>query len=137
MTMHAMVTVGGLTLRAAPDGAGLGALVHGDRLEVLGIAQPGTARWWYVRVLAARAKDNVALIGYIPAQGPGGVDTVRIDRPPGVPGRLTTALRLGALTGRLGLAEPWTLVPVAAWIVGSLAAAAILLYWAISLAVSR
>jgi hypothetical protein len=124
--MHAMVTVGGLTLRAAPDGAGLGALVHGDRLEVLGIAQPGAARWWYVRVLAARAKDNVALIGYIPAQGPGGVNTVRIDRP--VPGRLT---------GRLGLAEPWTLLPVAAWIVGSLAAAGILLYWAITLAVSR
>jgi hypothetical protein len=130
MTMHAMVTVSGLTLRAAPDGAVLGELAHGDHLELLGSAQPGSARWWYVRVLAAQVEKNVAQIGYVAAQWGDGTDSVRIDRPPGVPGRLTAALRLGALTHRLG-PEPWTLVPLAAWIVGSLAAAAILIYWAV------
>jgi hypothetical protein len=130
MTMHAMVRVSGLKLRAAPDGAVLGELVHGDRLDLLGSAQPGSVRWWYVRVLAASAKDNVAQIGYIVAQGVDGVDSVRIDDPP--PGRLSAALRLGALTGRLGLSEPWTLLPLAAWIVGSLAAAGILIYWAVT-----
>jgi hypothetical protein len=130
MTMHAMVKVSGLKLRAAPDGAVLGELVHGDRLELLGSAQPGLVRWWYVRVLAASAKGNVAQSGYVVAQGVDGVDSVRIDDP--VPGRLSAALRLGALTGRLGLSEPWTLLPLAGWIVGSLAAAAILIYWAVT-----
>jgi hypothetical protein len=132
MTMHAMVRVSGLKLRAAPDGAVLGELVHGDRLELLGSAQPGSVRWWYVRVLAASAKGNVAESGYIVAQGMDGIDSVRIDDPPGMPGRLTAVLRLGALTGRLGLSEPWTLLPLAAWIVGSVAAAAILLIWAVT-----
>jgi hypothetical protein len=116
--MHVMVTMSGLTLRAAPDGAVLGELVHGDRLEVLGIAQPRSERWWYVRVLAARAEDNVAQAGYVAARGTDGVDSVRIDPPLQPSGRLTAALRLGAP------------LPLAAWTVGSLAAAAILMAWA-------
>jgi hypothetical protein len=132
MTMHAMVTMSGLILRATPDGAVLGELAHGDRLELLGSAQPGSARWWYVRVLAAQVEKNVAQIGYVAAQRGDGTDSVRIDRPPGVPGRLTAALGLGALTRRLGLPEPWTLLPLTAWVLGSLAAAAILIAWAVS-----
>ena len=123
----ATVTTVGLKLRASPNGEEIDRLAEGDRLEVMGSAQPGKIEWLLVKVIKARGADQIGLRGYVAAHGPNGDRFVAIEEvaPPAqspVPPRPVPFPKPAP--------SHWPgVIPPAAWVMAAIVAALGLIGW--------